>query len=203
MLLRSMLVVVSVLAFTIPASGQPTGAGPTPSRVTPTGAPPATAGPATPAPAAQSPRAVAPAPAAQKPADAPPPRRRGRDLNLQIELTITDQTGSAAGGKKVVSMLVADGTFGRIRTTQAGGSSPTINVDALPRILDGGGILTELTIEYRPPTRDDDKTVERPAVLNESLSVILQDGKPLMISQASDPANDRRMTIEVRASILK
>ena len=42
---------------------------------------------------------------------------RGRDLNLQVEITISDQLGTQTPDKKVVSMLVADATFGRIRAS--------------------------------------------------------------------------------------
>jgi hypothetical protein len=159
----------------------------------------------------QRPGQPAPQPAVQTPKGAPVEqpgpatglRRRGRDVNLQLEFTISDQTGAAAADKKIVSMLVADATSGRIRTQQGTGISPTINVDARPQILDSGAILLELTIEYRPPAREDTKVSERPAVLNESLTVLLLNGKPQVISQASDPVTDRRLSIEVRASILK
>jgi hypothetical protein len=33
--------------------------------------------------------------------------------------------------------------------------------------------------------------------------VILQNGKPLVVSQAADPTTDRKMTVEVKATILK
>ena len=139
-----------------------------------------------------------------QPAERPPDARRprGRDVNLQIELTITDQLGSATPDKKVVSMLAADGTFGRIRS-MAGVVNAIINVDARPQILANDQILLELTIEYGPPNREGAPARERPATLNESLTVILQNGKSQLISQASDPAADRKMSVEVRANVLK
>ena len=35
------------------------------------------------------------------------------------------------------------------------------------------------------------------------LTVIVQNGKPMLLTQAADPWLDRRITLEVRASILK
>jgi hypothetical protein len=162
------------------------------------------------APQGQRPTIVKPATPAPTPAPGQPataivevPRaRRGRDVNLQIELTITDQAGSAAPDKKTISMMMADGTSGRIRSA-ATNVLALINVDARPQILASDGILLELTIEYGPPTREGASQRERPSVLNQSLSVILQNGKPQTISQASDPAIDRKMSVEVRAAILK
>jgi hypothetical protein len=130
------------------------------------------------------------------------PKVRGRDVNLQVELTITDQTGTAPGEKKTVSMVIADATFGRIRSTVRPDHS-YLNVDARPRLLDGDRILLELTVEYTPALPSGGPTSRYPAALNQSLSLILQNGKPMSISQAADPAADRRMTVDVRASVIK
>ena len=148
------------------------------------------------------------------PDQAPPPpgpvrKLRGRDLNLQIELTISDQLGSQAPEKKVVSMLIADGTFGRIRasadavrTGVPGMVGTGLNVDARPTVLEGDRVLVELTIEYSP-LREGSQVTQRPTVLNESLTVILQHGKPMLVSQAADPVTDRKISVEVRASVQK
>jgi hypothetical protein len=136
------------------------------------------------------------------------PKMRGRDLNLQVEITISDQLGTLTPEKKVVSMLVADGTFGRIRASAdaqrsgLGMVGTGLNVDARPTVLDGDRILLELTVEYTP-FREGGQVTQRPTVLNESLSVILQSGKPMTVSQAADPVTDRKMSVEVRASIVK
>jgi len=155
-----------------------------------------------------------------KPQTAPPPelllptptaaprKPRGRDLNLQIEVTISDQLGTQTPEKKVVSMLVADATFGLIRAsadaqrTGVGMVGTGLNVDARPTVLEGDRILLELTVEYTP-FRESGQVTQRPTVLTEKLTVILQSGKPLIVSQAADPVADRKMSVEVRASILK
>ncbi len=133
------------------------------------------------------------------------PKMRGRDLNLQVEITISDQLGTQTPDKKVVSMLVADATFGRIRASAGPGVGMVgagLNVDARPTVLEGDRILLELTVEYTP-FRESGQVTQRPTVLNESLSVILQSGKPVVVSQAADPVADRKIAVEVRASIVK
>jgi hypothetical protein len=76
-----------------------------------------------PKPETATPRAVPP------PATAIRPIVRGRDVNVQIELTISDQIATAAPEKRVVLMIVADGSFGRIRSTERNGVA-VLNVDA-------------------------------------------------------------------------
>jgi hypothetical protein len=39
--------------------------------------------------------------------------------------------------------------------------------------------------------------------LNERISTILESGKPLVISQAADPASDRRISVEARATVVR
>jgi hypothetical protein len=138
-----------------------------------------------------------------------PKKVRGRDLNLQIEVTISDQLGTQTPEKKVVSMLVADATFGLIRASAdaqqqsgVGMVGTGLNVDARPTVLEGDRILLELTVEYTP-FRESGKVTQRPTVLTEKLTVILQSGKPMIVSQAADPIADRKMSVEVRASIVK
>jgi hypothetical protein len=170
--------------------------------------------PASPAPGRTQPPNPSP-PATGK---APPPaqdelpvqaarRLRGKDVNVHVEITISDQSGTAAPDKKVVSLLAADQTMGRVRANarasraNVGFVGTGLNVDARPLVLDGDRILLELTLEYMPLRES--PTTQEPTNLNESISVILVSGKTLMISQAADPISDRKMTVEVKATILR
>jgi hypothetical protein len=147
-------------------------------------------------------------PVLQEPKTIEPPRRlRGKDVNVQIEITISDQTGAAAPDKKVVSLLAADQTMGRVRASAdasragVGMVGTRLNVDARPTVLEGDRILLELTLEYAP-LRESPVT-QQPTILNESITMILVNGKPLMISQAADPISDRKMTVEVKAVVVR
>jgi hypothetical protein len=170
--------------------------------------------PGAPTPAAQpTPPPPPAAPSAQAPPPPPPsPPMLGKQVNVQLEFTITDQTGSGAPDKKTVSMIAADGTMGRVRS-YAGAQSPrtggppvpvSLNVDARPRILSGDGIQIELTIEYRPlPAASQSKPEVETSQLNQSMTVILQNGRPLIVSQAADPVTDRKIVVEAKATVLK
>jgi hypothetical protein len=39
--------------------------------------------------------------------------------------------------------------------------------------------------------------------INEMLTVLLQCGKPLIVTQAADPSVDRKVAVEVTATVLK
>jgi hypothetical protein len=132
--------------------------------------------------------------------------------NVQIELTLTDQTGSGAPDKKVVSMIASSGNWGKVRsggTMFPVGDKPygvQLNVDARPFVSVDGPIQLEITLEYMPIQGDGDPRVgpkQRPSGINQSQTVVMQSGKPLVISQAADPISDRKVVVEVKATILK
>jgi hypothetical protein len=124
--------------------------------------------------------------------------------NVQIELTLTDQLGHAPAEKKTVSMIVASGSWGKIRNTAAsvGPLKVGLNVDARPFVSTEGPVQLELTIYYYPPQGKPEAPV-LPTELNQSMTIVLQSGKPMLISQSADPASDRKVTVEVKATVLK
>jgi hypothetical protein len=72
-------------------------------------------------------------------------------------------------------------------------------------VASGDAIQMEITVEYRPigsVVADEPGRVD-PTVLNQSLSVILQSGRPMIVSQAADPVSDRKILVEAKATILK
>jgi hypothetical protein len=132
--------------------------------------------------------------------------------NVQIELTLTDQIGTNPAEKKTVSMIASSGSWGKIRSTgnsRPAGETPVIvqlDVDARPFVSVDGPIQLELTLNYSPPAAqmpDMDNARARRTSINQSLTVILQNGKPLVVSQAADPVNDRKVLVEVKATVLK
>jgi hypothetical protein len=150
---------------------------------------------------------------AAAPPPAPPPAPKN-PINVQIDVTITDQLGSGNPIKKTVTLLAVDTTWGRIRAnamarpSERTGNVPVeLNVDARPRILTPAHdtIQIELTMEYRPlsTVTSGDPSQVAPTNLNQSLTVILQNGKPLVVSQAADPVTDRKIVAEVKATVLK
>ena len=91
----------------------------------------------------------------------------GQNVNMQIELTITETTGTTPE-TKIVSMLAADASWGRVRSqgsarpnATAGFDAVVLNVDARPTILNAdvvaprahrGGTCRRWPRSRAPPT---------------------------------------------------
>lgn len=146
----------------------------------------------------------------QPPAPAPTPAFRffGQPVAVRIELTITDQVGTAAPVKKMMTMMAADGERASVRSMNRapGQNGATFNVDAKPMLTEDK-IRLDLSISYDAPEAPQPGTPEKAAswstLLQESMGVILENGKPTVISQSADPRTDRKVSVEVRATILK
>lgn len=132
------------------------------------------------------------------------PAAPGHAANVRIEVTITDQTGPGEPVTKVVTLLLADNANGSIRTRgSVRNQGPVqINVDARPIILAGGQVRIALGLEYNPRVSGADAAVESSS-LHEQVSVVVESGKPLVISQAADPVSDRKISVELKATILR
>jgi hypothetical protein len=146
----------------------------------------------TPRPASDANKPRATAPQEQTPAPAPrPPEPAGQSVNIKIDLTIADQTGAAEPARKTVSLMVADRQVGYVRSTaQSTATGPVrLNVDARPQILPAGNIRVMLSLEY-------------PSI-SQQVTVIVEPGKSLVVTQTADPLSDRKVTVEMRASIVK
>ena len=163
-------------------------------------------------------------PPAEKPPAAPgqnrPPREAppalGQPVNVKLEITITDQLGPGEPAKKTVSMIVADRAVGNIRSI-ANTERATLNVDATPQIQQNGNVRLQLGLEYNPRQGTRGEKVKGPggellevtprdnsgSSLNQRVTIILEPNKPIILSQAADPLSDRKITVEVRLSILK
>lgn len=147
-----------------------------------------------------------PEPAAAKAA----PEPAAQPFNIKIEVLITDQVGPGEAAKKTVSMLVGDRQNNSIRTTAqirnpAGGSrSVGINVDARPviSVKEPNKLQLSFGLEYSPKTGGE-SSEPNSSSLTQRLSLNLESGKPVVVSQAADPTSDRKITVEVTATILK
>jgi hypothetical protein len=168
----------------------------------------------------------------QSPAKAPP-EPAPLPVNIKIEVSITDQSGSGTPARKLVSMIASDRQSTNIRSSasvpvpqtvfakppRATESDPanvpvqsytyrnvTINVDARPSIMqkEPHRISLSLGLEYIPRAegRQEEMTPGM-ASWSERLSLILESGKSMVVSQAADPTSDRKITVEVTATILK
>jgi hypothetical protein len=169
-----------------------------------------------PAAPAKKPAASEKAPGAEKPA--PTKSEPALPVNIKLEMSITDQSGTNPPAKKVVSMTVGDRQSNSIRSsasvpvkvlgnpTAMNYRNVTINVDAHPTIIqkESNKLSLSFVIQYQPKSGGGQEDLEPGmASLNESMTVILESGKPMIVSQAADPSSDRKITVEVTATILK
>jgi hypothetical protein len=188
-------------ATTPPTSGRPSTTQPAP-------APPGTVA----TPPGQTPYAPAPKAVTPEQREAMAAREAGIWQNIKLDLVLTDNyTGSPV--KKTVTMIMSSGRSGQIRTTnQVGGFDVELNVDAqastrnnVPGYVGPVQIYTSITVQYMPaPTPDtSNRGPSKPAGLHQSISFALVDGKPMLISQSADPVTDRKVTLEVTATVLK
>lgn len=172
----------------------------------------------TPAPAAPPAIARAPRPSTGEPQAPPPgaapevaraPRPRGQLANVRVDVTVTDQTGTGPAATKTMTLTVADGESAMIRNetemkTSDGLRSAPFSVD-VRAVIDGDRVRLDVGLDYQvldsasthtpgPPTR---------ALFKGRQALVLESGKPLVISQSSDPMSDRKVTVEVRATIIR
>jgi hypothetical protein len=133
--------------------------------------------------------------------------------NIRLDLTITD-TYTGTPSTKTVTILIASGANARVRTANVlpNGYEVELNVDAGVSAMPGSDVIrTDVTFEYSPaqvelggetPATRADMPI-RPAQLHESLTVFLNDGQQTMVSQSADPATDRKVTVELTATIVR
>lgn len=123
--------------------------------------------------------------------------------NIRLTLTITD-TFDAPASKKTITLIVAQSFGGQIRSLAQFAGAATIDVDALATAYQSGLIATRITFNFQAAVpREGPLKDTRPAMINESFTVVLQDGKPMVVSESADPGSDRKVTVELTATILK
>ena len=151
-------------------------------------------------------RPGAPGPAMTTPAvQAPASQGPSSWQNIKLDVSITDSLSVEAQAKKTVTMLVLDGRSGQIRSTGNG----MVNIDATPMIRPDGRIYIHLTIQYLPDLTAQQSQQSQQAgnarlgLLDESLSLIVADGKPILAAQSADPRGDRKVSVEITATVQK
>jgi hypothetical protein len=132
---------------------------------------------------------------------------------VKVDLSIDDQRSGSPPVKRTLSLVVADGGSGSVRTQSdvLGVGAVPLNVDANPELLADGKIRLGLSVQYdwpappappEPADRPRGGTIVKTA-LHDSLGLILENGKSMVVAQSADPIGDRQVTVEVKATILK
>jgi len=136
-------------------------------------------------------------------------RSRKVGPNVRIEVMFSEQRSDVPAIPKTVTLTTNDGQWGRVRSSvsTAGYSDSPLNVDARPEVLPDGRVLLNLNIEYAEKRVPEGKPVQPGQViattLNESVTLVLESGKGLAVTQSADPMSDRKVSVEVKATILK
>jgi hypothetical protein len=144
-----------------------------------------------------------------------------KDVNIRVDGTITESRGEQTLGRKVISVTLRDGDTGSVRSSalvpqpkfggtpdeQGSLTRAPLNMDATVFLRDGGRVLARVTLEYnRGSVEIGNSGAQRAAFdsgIRQSVSVMLENGKPLVVAQSADPEGDRRVTLELKATILK
>ena len=153
--------------------------------------------------ATQQPPADAATPA--KPAAAQPSagQNAADSVNVKLELTISiaDAKGTPVVSKGA-TLHVVDRDSGRIRVHNSQGPqlSSFLNVDATPVVIGGDRVRVNISLEYTPSKQDGQLLS---LSVNQRVSAVVQSGKPVLISQTTEPGTDRHVRVELKATILK
>jgi len=135
-------------------------------------------------------------PAAPDQTQSPPARVAPQIANIRIEMTITDQRTDVQTPPKTVMLLVEDRHSGRIRT---GRNNLALNVDASVEIVRDNRVRVLLSLEYTPQEAGQGAQM----AISETVATLLEDGKPLVVSQSADPSSDRKVRVEIKATIVR
>jgi hypothetical protein len=158
------------------------------------------------------------------PASPQPPPGQGR--NVQVDVTITLQGGSTPASKKM-TLVAVENTDARGRSgievavptstnigASAAGVTPFqsysyrsvgLNVDIRPRIGEGGRIQLAFKLEFSAVLKPEGTGPGMPAFSkgNTDLMLVLESGKPLIITQSADAELGRGYTVEIKATVLR
>jgi hypothetical protein len=170
-----------------------------------------------------------------RPEVAPPMIKQFSDYeaaNVRVEVTITYQVGSGAPVKRTATLTVADQGRGSLRSgnqvavpsttfqpVASGGpatnpitsinyKSVGLNVDTNRVSIQGNKARMDLNVEFSAvDEKGSDAAGKYPSfpTFSQSLILVLESGKPIIVGQSSDVVDnvERKQTVEVKATILR
>ena len=168
--------------------------------------------PAAPAAPAATPVALVARAAAEARANAMPAPPASTGANVDIELTIIEYGAEGAPVQRTATVRVGDRQNGTIRS--GAGSAPallsgrgdtaTFTADTRPTVYADNSVLLSLTLDYLSggqPSAEADRG--RAVVLHDSLRILVASGESIVIAQEADPAGTRRVTVAVKATVVR
>jgi len=151
---------------------------------------------------------------------------QSKGVNVRIDATVIESRGEQVTGRKMLTVTLVDGEWGSVRSSQQvpvhpKGSAPSVfsyrasplNMDARAFLRDDGRIKVALTLEYSGlPAEQGSASDQQPEAvvpgavdngIKQNVTVVLESGKPLVVAQSSDAVGDRRVALELKATVLK
>ncbi|MEO5819145.1 MAG: hypothetical protein ABIT71_01455 [Vicinamibacteraceae bacterium] len=160
-----------------------------------------------------------------QPADAPR-HKAALNQNVRVEVTISLKADGKPLTKKL-SMVTGDGKTSQGRAgieipvpsgheIRPGASGPTptgfdyrdvsVNVDAIPQILDANHVLLRLKLSFSTVYKTDGAQGSQPSFgkgSHDAFGIVMDSGKPIVVTEAADGETGREYSVEVKATILK
>jgi hypothetical protein len=152
-----------------------------------------------------------PPPPAAPPPDQPAPRvaieapfPAAQPVNIRFDITAIDE-GASQPLRKTMSLTLADQQSGSLRAAVQvpGVGEFPLNVDVTPVVQKNGKIRARITLDYRPGTGGDGKLLTGTSSMRLAFGILLDNGQKVVAAQAADPMTDRRVSVEVTATVLK
>jgi hypothetical protein len=145
--------------------------------------------------------------------------RQSKGINVRIEATVIESKGEQVTGRKTLTLTLVDGEAGSVRSMQvvhrkgmAQYKSAPLNMDAKAFMRADGRVKVGLTLEYQGGGSQDESQPSATETLlgdpldggiKQTVVVVLESGKPLIVAQSADAVGDRRVALEVKATVLK
>lgn len=135
-------------------------------------------------------------------------------VNIRIDVAVTEEGGTHPPLRKTATVMTTNGRAAAVRASGEAdvpgpaGRAPDpfrrdrmntyMKMDVRPWLERDGRIRTLITMEYLSPTSQQGG---RGTTLQ--MEPLLESGKPLRASESTDPTSDRKVSVEVTATILK
>jgi hypothetical protein len=123
----------------------------------------------------------------------------GSGAPITKQMTLVGADGMVSMGRAGMDVPVAIGAANQYR-------SVGLNVDARPRLVEGGRIGVMLKLEFSAVLKAEGATSATTPSFGSSkteLNLVLESGKPLVVARAADAEVGRGYTVEVKATLLR
>lgn len=138
----------------------------------------------------------------------------GQLVNIKVDIVVSEEGGADAPVRKTASVITADRRASAVRSQgEVARTQPNqirdnrfppgrmvtyMKADIQPWIERDGRIRTRVTMEYLSPTSQQDGRG-----ISLQFEPLLESGRSLRVSESTDPTSNRKVIVEMTATILK